>query len=78
MGLLSFLRKLKRTETEARLIVLGLDNSGKTTILKKLSEEDIQQVTPTQGERIMMFSYLLHLSHIMMDGRVQYQIPLTR
>jgi len=34
MGLLSFLRKLKRTESEARIIVLGLDNAGKTTILR--------------------------------------------
>lgn len=49
MGLLDFLRKLKRTETEARLLVLGLDNSGKTTILKKLSSEDISTVAPTQG-----------------------------
>lgn len=49
MGLLDFLRKLKRTETEARLLVLGLDNSGKTTILKKLSSEDITTVAPTQG-----------------------------
>jgi ADP-ribosylation factor-like protein 3 len=52
MGLLDFLRKLKRTETEARLLVLGLDNSGKTTILKKLSSEDISTVAPTQGFHI--------------------------
>ncbi len=52
MGLLNFLRKLKRTETEARILILGLDNSGKTTILKKLSEEDITHITPTQGFNI--------------------------
>jgi hypothetical protein len=52
MGLLDFLRKLKRPETEARLLILGLDNSGKTTILKKLSEEDISNITPTQGFNI--------------------------
>lgn len=33
---------------QARLLVLGLDNSGKTTILKKLSEEDVTTITPTQ------------------------------
>ena len=33
---------------QARILVLGLDNAGKTTILKKLSEEDITTVTPTQ------------------------------
>ena len=36
----------------ARLLVLGLDNSGKTTILKKLSDEDISQISPTQGFNI--------------------------
>lgn len=48
MGLLTLLRKLKRSEQEARILVLGLDNAGKTTILKKLSEEDITQIMPTQ------------------------------
>ncbi len=43
MGLLSLLRKLRKSEREARILVLGLDNSGKTTILKKLADEDITQ-----------------------------------
>ena len=43
MGLLSLLRKLKKTEKEARVLVLGLDNAGKTTILKALGDEDISQ-----------------------------------
>jgi ADP-ribosylation factor-like protein 3 len=33
-------------------LVLGLDNSGKTTILKKLSDEDITHIMPTQGFNI--------------------------
>ena len=49
MGLLSLLRKLKRSDDEARILVLGLDNAGKTTILKKLSDEDIAHIVPTQG-----------------------------
>ncbi|KAA6417899.1 MAG: ARF-like GTPase, partial [Trebouxia sp. A1-2] len=48
-GLLGWLRKLRKTRGEARILVLGLDNAGKTTILKKLSEEDITTVTPTQA-----------------------------
>lgn len=32
--------------------MLGLDNAGKTTILKKLSDEDITSITPTQGFNI--------------------------
>merc|ERR1712217_769997 len=31
---------------------LGLDNAGKTTILKKMSEEDISHIMPTQGFNI--------------------------
>lgn len=57
MGLLDFLRKLKRPETEARIIVLGLDNAGKTTILRKLSDQDITQVTPTQGFNIKSLAH---------------------
>lgn len=34
--------------TQARILVLGLDNAGKTTILKKLSDEDITTIMPTQ------------------------------
>jgi ADP-ribosylation factor-like protein 3 len=52
MGLLNILKKLKKSEKEARILVLGLDNAGKTTILKKLSEEDINHITPTQGFNI--------------------------
>jgi ADP-ribosylation factor-like protein 3 len=43
---------LKRDEREARILVLGLDNAGKTTILKTLSEEDITHIMPTQGFNI--------------------------
>jgi len=56
MGLLSLLRKLKRTDNEARLLFLGLDNSGKTTCLKKMSDEDISHVSPTQGFNIKSLS----------------------
>ena len=52
MGLLDLLRKLRNGDKEARLLILGLDNSGKTTILKKLSNEDIDVVMPTQGFNI--------------------------
>lgn len=52
MGLIKLLQKLKKSDKEARLLVLGLDNSGKTTILRKLSDEDITQIMPTQGFNI--------------------------
>ena len=52
MGLLNLLRTSKRDDKEARILVLGLDNAGKTTILKALSEEDISTIMPTQGFNI--------------------------
>uniref|UniRef100_A0A672ZHA5 ADP-ribosylation factor-like protein 3 n=1 Tax=Sphaeramia orbicularis TaxID=375764 RepID=A0A672ZHA5_9TELE len=52
-GLLSILRRLKHTpEQEVRLLLLGLDNAGKTTLLKQLAAEDISHITPTQGFNI--------------------------
>jgi len=32
--------------------MLGLDNAGKTSVLKKLSDEDINHIMPTQGFNI--------------------------
>mmetsp|Transcript_37571 Transcript_37571/g.83666 ORF Transcript_37571/g.83666 Transcript_37571/m.83666 type:complete len:179 (-) Transcript_37571:492-1028(-) len=52
MGLLDLLRGLKKNQGEARLLVLGLDNAGKTTILKSLSGEDPSNTMPTQGFNI--------------------------
>jgi ADP-ribosylation factor-like protein 3 len=50
MGLLTLLRKLKKTDKEARILVLGLDNAGKTTIVKKMSDEDITQCVRWRAE----------------------------
>lgn len=49
-GLLSIIRKLKGggPAKEVRILLLGLDNAGKTTILKSLADEDITTITPTQ------------------------------
>nr|XP_057915002.1 ADP-ribosylation factor-like protein 3 [Doryrhamphus excisus] len=53
MGLLSILRRLKQPQDqEVHLLLLGLDNAGKTTLLKQLAAEDISHVTPTQGFNI--------------------------
>lgn len=42
----------KSKKEELRILVLGLDNAGKTTILKSLSNENIDTITPTQGFNI--------------------------
>lgn len=52
MGLLKLLRSLKKNEKEARVLVVGLDNAGKTTIIKAMSDEDTTAVMPTQGFNI--------------------------
>ena len=61
MGLLNLLRSLKKSEKEARILVLGLDNAGKTTILKAMSEEDINTIMPTQGFNIKALVSTLYL-----------------
>jgi len=43
------LRKMKKGDKTCVLLLLGLDNSGKTTILRKLAKEDISHTMPTQG-----------------------------
>lgn len=52
MGLLTILKKMKQKEKEVRLLMLGLDNAGKTTILKKFNGEDIDMISPTLGFNI--------------------------
>ncbi|CAF1092340.1 unnamed protein product [Brachionus calyciflorus] len=53
MGLLSLLKKLRSNpEQELRILLLGLDNAGKTTLLKSLASEDVSHITPTQGFNI--------------------------
>merc|ERR1719454_1180545 len=56
MGLLSLLRNLKKDDSELRMLMLGLDNSGKTTALKKLAGESPESITPTQGFNIKSVS----------------------
>ncbi|KRZ92751.1 ADP-ribosylation factor-like protein 3 [Trichinella sp. T8] len=52
-GILALLKRLKATSgRDVRILLLGLDNAGKTTLLKGLVSEDITHVTPTQGFNI--------------------------
>ena len=57
MGLLTILKKVRQKEKEVRVLVLGLDNAGKTTVLKKFNGEDINTVSPTLGFSIKTLEY---------------------
>ena len=51
-GLLQLLKSLRKSqEREVRILLLGLDNAGKTTMLRKLATEDPTQTTPTLVSR---------------------------
>jgi ADP-ribosylation factor-like protein 3 len=43
---------MKKSNEEIRILLLGLDNAGKTSILKKLSDEECSSIMPTQGFNI--------------------------
>uniref|UniRef100_A0A0V0J9Y3 ADP-ribosylation factor-like protein 2 n=1 Tax=Schistocephalus solidus TaxID=70667 RepID=A0A0V0J9Y3_SCHSO len=58
MGLLTILKKLKQKEKEIRVLILGLDNAGKTTIVKKFNGEDIATIAPTLGFTIQTLEYM--------------------
>ncbi|ONM07572.1 ADP-ribosylation factor-like protein 2 [Zea mays] len=57
MGLLSIIRKIKRKEKEMRILMVGLDNSGKTTIVLKINGEDTSIISPTLGFNIKTIKY---------------------
>ncbi|KAM4537166.1 ADP-ribosylation factor-like protein 2 [Odontesthes bonariensis] len=57
MGLRTILKKMKQKEREMRLLMLGLDNAGKTTILKKFNGEDVSTISPTLGFNIQTLEH---------------------
>ena len=57
VGMLKTLvEKAKGKKKEVRMCVIGLDNAGKTTILKALSNQETQTVMPTQGFNVQSLS----------------------
>ena len=52
MGLLTIIRKQKLKDKDVRVLILGLDNSGKTTIVKRLLNQNTNEVSPTMGFNI--------------------------
>ena len=56
-GLMAMLQKLKKNDDDCKILVLGLDNAGKTTILRQLGKEDLSQVRPTQGFNMQLLQH---------------------
>ncbi|OIR58025.1 MAG: ARF-like GTP-binding protein [Amphiamblys sp. WSBS2006] len=52
MGLLSVMRKQKLEQNCVRVLVLGLDNAGKTTVVRRLLGLGIENISPTAGFEI--------------------------
>ncbi|KAF0972370.1 hypothetical protein FDP41_009273 [Naegleria fowleri] len=57
MGLMSILKKLREQERQMRILILGLDNAGKTTIVKKLKNQPLDEISPTLGFNIDTIYY---------------------
>ncbi|CAG8983777.1 hypothetical protein HYALB_00010417 [Hymenoscyphus albidus] len=55
--MLSILRKARLKDKEMRILMLGLDNAGKTTIVKRIMGEDVNSVSPTLGFIIKTIDY---------------------
>ncbi|KAF2492173.1 ARF/SAR superfamily [Lophium mytilinum] len=55
--MLSILRKARLKDKEMRILMLGLDSAGKTTIVKKIMNEDVYSVSPTLGFIIKTIEY---------------------
>ena len=52
MSFLKVLQKARLREHEARVLLLGLDNAGKTTVMRRLLHQPLTTVAPTLGFEI--------------------------
>ena len=52
MGLTGLLRKVKIREHEIKILFIGLENSGKSSIINVFLEKPLDEITPTQGFNI--------------------------
>jgi len=57
MGLQSILQKKQIKERQYRILVVGLQNSGKTTILMQLCTEHVPNIVPTEGVNSKSVAY---------------------
>ena len=48
MGLLELLKNYKKFDKNPNLLILGLDNAGKTTLLHNMTQEEVKTTEPTK------------------------------
>lgn len=66
--MLSILRKARLKDKSLRVLLLGLDNAGKTTIVKQVLGEDINTVSPTLGFQIRTITHEGYGSIVIVRG----------
>ncbi|KAJ4463015.1 putative ADP-ribosylation factor 1 [Paratrimastix pyriformis] len=64
MGLLNILRMFRKADRQVRILFLGLDNAGKTTALQSLADEQIDNITPTQGFNVKTVRHANYQLHV--------------
>lgn len=57
MGLLDLLKGYRKFKKNPNILILGLDNAGKTTLLQCLTEEKVKTTEPTKGVNIKSIMY---------------------
>ncbi|CCF73787.1 ADP-ribosylation factor family [Babesia microti strain RI] len=57
MGLLKIIKKAKEKHSEIRIVIVGLDNAGKSSLVTRLLDKPLDQVAPTLGFKIYTYPY---------------------
>ncbi|MHA1303448.1 MAG: ADP-ribosylation factor family protein [Candidatus Heimdallarchaeaceae archaeon] len=52
-----WLRKKLKSEKKAKILILGLDSAGKTTLVKYINSDSFQETVPTIGQNIDSFQF---------------------
>ena len=55
-NLYELMKNYPKLKKEPAILILGLDNAGKTTLLNYLVHEDNKKTQPTQGVNVNQFS----------------------